>query len=280
MDYSDESCYVTRADYIRESYRYNDLSDDKIVSWHLYNSGGYVTGSDYNYFYTGYADIICTLNTRTGVFRVSGWGEMPDSINWPLWNDYYRDFIKTVIIEDGITGIGRNNFSYCYNLTDIVIPESITYIGFYAFDYTNLKNIYYTGSAQQWDNICVDSGNENIRTANIHFNQGSYQTSSDYDGNATYSGSCGDAAEWKLTYEYSDEGSGYVLNVSGCGEMKTDWFMLSKLRNYYISKLVISEDITAIDDYAFYGLNIYNLVLPNTLKKNRRLCLLPFGHFG
>ena len=53
VDYSDESCYVTQADYIRESYRYDDLSDDT-VSWHSYNSGKYVTVSDYNYFYTGY----------------------------------------------------------------------------------------------------------------------------------------------------------------------------------------------------------------------------------
>lgn len=267
VDYSDESCYVTQADYIRESYRYNDLSDDKVVSWHLYNSGGYVTGSDYNYFYTGYADITCTLNTRTGVFIASGWGEMPDFIYWTLWNGYYSDFIKTVIIKDGVTRIGKNNFSYCHNLTDIVIPKSVTCIWSDAFCNTNLNNIYYTGSAQQWDNIYVDSGNDNIRTANIHFNQGGYQTSSNYDGNATYSGSCGDNAEWKLTYEYSDEGSGYVLNVSGIGEMKTDWFMLSKLRNYYISKLVISEDITAIDDYAFYELLINRIYLPSTLKK-------------
>ena len=268
VDYSDESCYVTRADYIRESYRYNDLSDDT-VSWHLYNSGGYATASDYygDYFYTGYADITCTLNTRTGVFRVSGWGQTPDFGGMTPWGDYYGYFIKKVIIEDGITGIGRKNFYSCYNLTDIAIPESVTYIGYDAFYNTNLKNIYYTGSTQQWDNICVDSGNENIRTANIRFNQGSYQTSSDYGEDVLYSGFCGDNAVWKLAYEYSDEGYGLVLTVSGYGEMKTDWFMLSRLRNYYISKVIISEGITAIDDYAFYELLINRIYLPGTLKK-------------
>ena len=260
VDYSDESCYVTRADYIRESYRYNDLSDDT-VSWHFYNSGGYVTASDY--YYPTYGVVTFTLNTRTGVFTVSGWGQTPNFGGMTPWEDYYGYFIKKVIIEDGITGIGNSTFSQCSNLTDIVIPKSVTRIGSYAFYNTNLKNIYYTGSAQQWDNIKIAAGNEHIRTANIHFNQGGYQTPGDFGGEI-YSGSCGDTAEWKFTY---NPNKGYTLTISGCGEMKTDWYMLSRLKNYYISKLVISEGITAIDDYAFYRLNIYNLVLPDTLKK-------------
>lgn len=261
VDYSDESCYVTQADYIRESYRYNDLSDDT-VSWHFSDT---YDSNDY-YRYTPYGDGTFTLNTRTGVLIISGWGQTPN-FDKPVCYDYFP-YIKKIIIKDGITGIGKNNFNYCNNLTDIVISESVTHIGSCAFAGQNLKNIYYAGSAQQWDNITVDGSNDRwLRNANIHFNQGGYQTSSDYGEDVEYSGSCGDNAVWKFTYEYSDEGSGYVLNISGCGEMKTDWFMLSRLRNYYISKVIISEGITAIDDYAFYGLKIFNLVLPDTLKK-------------
>ncbi len=288
VDYSDESCYVTRADYIRESYRYNDLSDDT-VSWHFYNSGGYVTGSDY--YYPTYGDVTFTLNTRTGVFRVSGWGQTPNFGGMTPWEDYYSYFIKKVIIEDGITGIGSNTFNRCSNLTDIAIPDRVTGIGDNAFSYctgltklvipdsvtgtgydlirgcSELRDIYYTGNESQWQRISIGFGYPVPSYITVHYNyfRGGYQTSSDYGEDVLYSGSCGDNAVWKLAYEYSDEGYGLVLTVSGYGEMKTDWSMLGLRRDNL--KVIISEGITAIDDYAFYELLINRIYLPGTLKK-------------
>ena len=311
VDYSDESCYVTRADYIRESYRYDDLSGDT-VSWHFYNSGGYVTDSDY--YYPTYGDVTFTLNTRTGVFRVSGWGQTPGFGGMTPWEDYYGYFIKKVIIEDGITGIGSNTFNRCSNLTDIVIPGRVTGIGDNAFSYctgltklvipdsvtgigdnafsfctgltklvipdsvtgtgydlirgcSELRDIYYTGNESQWRRISIGFGYPVPSYITVHYNcfQGGYQTSSNYGEDVLYSGSCGDNAVWKLTYEYSDEGYELVLTVSGYGEMKTDWNMLGLRRDNL--KVIISEGITAIDDYAFYELLINRIYLPSTLKK-------------
>lgn len=72
--------------------------------------------------------------TGNGVLIVSGNGAMPDyaSQSERPWHDYIGD-IKSVVIEDGITSIGKNAFRNCASLTNITIPDSLTSIGYYAF---------------------------------------------------------------------------------------------------------------------------------------------------
>lgn len=67
---------------------------------------------------------------NSGLLVVSGSGEMDDhdtAKGWP-WYDK-RDLIKTVVIENGVTVIGRSAFRDCTNLTSITIPDSVTRIG-------------------------------------------------------------------------------------------------------------------------------------------------------
>ena len=96
-----------------------------------------------------------------GNFTVSGTGDMEFS-TCP-WNDY-KDNIKTVTIEQGVTSIARGAFSSspnlkkvtladsvtsigyagfagCSNLAEINLPDSITEIGEYAFTATALRNV-------------------------------------------------------------------------------------------------------------------------------------------
>lgn len=63
-----------------------------------------------------------------GTLTISGKGEM----RFCNWGDssYY---IKTVIIEDGVTNIASRAFEDCENLTNITIPDSVTNIGVEAF---------------------------------------------------------------------------------------------------------------------------------------------------
>ena len=83
--------------------------------------------------YTGsYGDnVTYTLDTETGVLTISGTGDMR-SYDAP-WLDY-KDLVKTVVIEDGVTSIGSQAFYECGNLTNITIPDGITSIGGFAFD--------------------------------------------------------------------------------------------------------------------------------------------------
>ena len=54
---------------------------------------------------------------------------LPYSTPW----DYQRSKIKKVVIENGMTNIGKNAFRYCENLTSVIIPNSVKSIGEDAF---------------------------------------------------------------------------------------------------------------------------------------------------
>ena len=83
----------------------------------------------------------------------------------------YELDIEDFVIPNNITYIGEYAFGYCESLTSITIPKSVTMINDYAFNYCiNLKDIYYTGSERDWENIKIQQGNDNLLSANIHYN--------------------------------------------------------------------------------------------------------------
>ncbi len=80
------------------------------------------------------------LDTETGVLNITGTGEMYNYDAWsgitPPWYPY-RQYIKTINCGDIITSIGDYAFMDCINLTDIIIPDSVTNMGraiFYNLD--------------------------------------------------------------------------------------------------------------------------------------------------
>ena len=84
-----------------------------------------------------------SLDTDTGVLTISGTGDM---YNWSSYKNvpWYsnRSSVKTVVIPDSVTSIGRWAFGYCESLTSVTIPDSVTSIGSCAFyDCTGLTSI-------------------------------------------------------------------------------------------------------------------------------------------
>lgn len=79
--------------------------------------------------------------------------------------------LTSVTISNGVTTIGENAFLYCTNLTSVVIPNSVTSIdnnAFYLCD--NLSDVYYNSSEEDWNKISIDSCNDALLNATIHFN--------------------------------------------------------------------------------------------------------------
>ena len=149
-----------------------------------------------------------TFDSSTGLLIVSGEGKMKehtttttdpfDPGDWGYnYDDYYNLTVKRLIIKPGIThigdwafsfyqnieevtipstveSIGERAFYFCTKLKSITIPSSVKSIGAAAFDSCPLRNIYYAGSPQEWNNIEIDNswgGNAGITpNAVIHYN--------------------------------------------------------------------------------------------------------------
>lgn len=69
-----------------------------------------------------------------GVLTISGEGEIPDfsAADEAPWIKE-RDSIEKLVIEEGITAIGKQSFYHCENLKEIVFPESLKIIRNGAF---------------------------------------------------------------------------------------------------------------------------------------------------
>ena len=70
-----------------------------------------------------------------GTLTISGNGDMPDYDYYDdvPWYSYTYTDIQTVIIEDGVTGIGEYAFNNCQNLTSVNISNNVMRIGRQAF---------------------------------------------------------------------------------------------------------------------------------------------------
>ena len=84
-----------------------------------------------------------SLDTETGVLTISGTGKMTDYIEDAEGYPFYdTGYIKSVIIESGVTSIGDYAFFNCSSLTGVTIPDSVTSIGSGAFEYcTSLASV-------------------------------------------------------------------------------------------------------------------------------------------
>ena len=97
---------------------------------------------------------------------------IPDSVTsigyYAFWD---CSGLTSITIPNSVTSIRGNAFAGCTGLTSIAIPNSVTSIGDWAFDgCTGLKDVYYTGSKDEWKAISVEYDNDSLLNATIHYN--------------------------------------------------------------------------------------------------------------
>lgn len=85
--------------------------------------------------YSGTCGKNLTWSLSNGKLLISGNGAMENYANSPAPWSFQRNFIKKIIIYDGVTSIGRGAFLECTSLAKITIPDSVTSIGEYAFSW-------------------------------------------------------------------------------------------------------------------------------------------------
>ena len=107
---------------------------------------------------------------KKGTLTISGKGEMPDySGDTPPWKKY-RDDIKAVVIEKGVTHIGAQCFQFCTKLKSVTIPSSVESIGAAAFyRCEKLSAVYYGGTASDWNKIEIARYNKRLTSAELVF---------------------------------------------------------------------------------------------------------------
>ena len=97
---------------------------------------------------------------------------IPDSV-LKIGDHAFADCLKltSVVLGKGISEIGNDTFRQASALKYITIPNSVTAIKKYAFIHCNsLKDVYYTGTEEEWANISVEEYNTNLLSATIHYN--------------------------------------------------------------------------------------------------------------
>ncbi len=167
---------------------------------------------------------------------ISGTGAMYNYNDYYGENAYYsRTFaedIKHLIIEEGVTAIGKYGFVNLLFLKDVSIPKSMKSIGSYAFeDSLNLKTIY---NYSNLNFVIGDIGYGGIAK---------YATSviKCYRG----SGVCGTNAEYSFDSRY------ITLYINGYGPMYDDRSYGSMMKSYGIKYIDIKNGITHIGSSAF-----------------------------
>ena len=108
------------------------------------------------------------------------------SVDGALFNKDKTELLKyptgssntTYTVPDSVTTIGYRAFDYSASLESIVIGAGVTHIGENAFkNCTALKDVYYTGTQEQWNEIVIETDGT-FENVNIHYN---YRNDNDED---------------------------------------------------------------------------------------------------
>ena len=94
--------------------------------------------------------------------------ELPDSVTSISNSAFYKcSSLISIELPNGLTSIKDSAFSYCSSLTSIELPDSVTSIGGNAFGGCNIRNVFYNGTQEEWNNIKIGENNSNLLNANI-----------------------------------------------------------------------------------------------------------------
>ena len=113
---------------------------------------------------------------KDGILNIFGTGNMYDftfddgeagDVTIPWWD--VHQWITRVNIGSGITDIGDSAFIFHTGLEEVHIPRSVKKIDDSVFYGVPIKDVYYSGTEEEWNRIAIGAENESLENATIHF---------------------------------------------------------------------------------------------------------------
>lgn len=218
--------------------------------------------------------------SEDGVLTISGTGEAPDygnGANAPWYA--YRNQIYSVVVEEGITGLGYAAFSDLSNVTTVDLPTSLTKLGAYCFyNCSSLENIDLPEGLQKLEGYSF-YGCESLTSIVIP------EGVTEITGNRVFS-SCNaltgiflPATLEGITGSWMFEAPTCITDIYFAGTL-SQWLNIQF--NYYhsapmqspcnlyinsekLTNLIIPDDVTSIPNYAFQHVNLNSVTIPSNV---------------
>lgn len=220
-------------------------------------------------FGTGYCgdcsdDLTWTL-TDDGILTISGVGEMGfdlnegESFGWYA----YKDSVKSLVVEEGVTSIGMTAFYYYTNLTSVSFPSTLTKIYSSAFTGCGIVNLEIPAGVTYLGDIAFSSC-----TSLEHV---TLPSCSDWIGLAVFSG-CTSLKSIDMTAVESLDSS-YAMFEECHSLTDLDFYttdiISSSMFQYSngFTQLEIPEGVVEIESQAFVeNINLSSVTMPSTLE--------------
>ena len=204
-----------------------------------------------------------TYNSTTKTLTIQGSGAMKDyssSISSVPWRPYD---IRTAIIEEGVTSIGKRAFYYCSGLTFVTISNSVTSIGDYAFEQcSGLTSVIIGNSVTSigeyafWN--CSSLTSVTIPNSVTSIGRGAFQN-------------CSGLTSIIIPNSVTSIGNGAFYGCSGLTSV-TIPNSVTSIGEYAfwncssLTSVTIPNSVTSIGDYAFqYCSGLTSITIPNSV---------------
>ena len=187
-----------------------------------------------------------------------------------IYKNAFRDSnIISVVLPNSITSIGEYAFAWCESLTSIIIPDSVTSIGNCAFEWcSSLTSITIPDSVTSIGNYVFSGCNYLLTTENnlkyVNANGNPYYLLIEPTNR--------NAATYNINTQTKRIGNGAFNYCSGLLYVTIPNSVTSIGSSAFrscssLANVTIGNSVTSIDSYAFYGCtSLTNLTIPDSVK--------------